>query len=112
MTYRFVRYCALFLTAIAPIGSATAQTAALQPLGIGLEGIDYPYPVQFFDLTIEGQPLRMAYMDVVPAAAPNGKTVVLLHGKSFAGDYWARAIAMLKSKGYRVIVPDLKPKSS
>jgi hypothetical protein len=43
--------------------------------------------VQYIELTIKGQPLRMAYMDVAPTADANGKTVVLLHGKSFMGDY-------------------------
>lgn len=75
-------------------------------MGIGLEGVAYPYPVQYFDLTIEGQALRMAYMDVAPTADANGKTVVLLHGKSFMGDYWAGPIRMLAAKGYRVVVPD------
>ena len=106
MTCRFARFCALLVTAVALVGSAQAQTTALQPLGIGLEGIDDPYPVHFFDLTIEGQALRMAYMDVAASVTPNGKAVVLLHGKSFAGDYWARTIATLASEGYRVIVPD------
>jgi pimeloyl-ACP methyl ester carboxylesterase len=77
-----------------------------QPLGIGLEGIVYPYPVHFLDLTIEGQLLRMAYMDVAPTVAANGKTVVLLHGKSFSGDYWADTIKLLTGKGYRVVAPD------
>ena len=56
--------------------------------------------------TIEGQPLRMASMDVAPAATPNGKTVVLLHGKSFSGDYSVHTIATLTGQGYRVIAPD------
>jgi pimeloyl-ACP methyl ester carboxylesterase len=77
-----------------------------KPLGIGLEEVAYPYPVHFLDLTIEGQLLRMAYMDVLPDVAPNGKTIVLLHGKSFSGDYWAEPIKMLTAKGYRVVVPD------
>jgi len=102
----FVRYCALAVAALGLIGAATAQTPAMRPLGIGLEDVDYPYPVHFFELTIEGQPLRMAYMDVAPTAEPNGKTVVLLHGKSFSGDYWGRTIALLAGKGYRVVVPD------
>ncbi|MGA2564597.1 MAG: alpha/beta hydrolase [Steroidobacteraceae bacterium] len=106
MTHRFFRYLASLLTATALISGARAQTPELQPLGIGLEGINYPYPVHFFDLIIESQPLRMAYMDVAPATAANGKTVVLLHGKSFTGEYWAHTIATLTSKGYRVIVPD------
>jgi pimeloyl-ACP methyl ester carboxylesterase len=100
------KYCALFFGAIALIASAQAQAPALRPLGIGLEDIEYPYPVHYFDLTIEGQLLRMAYMDVAPAGAANGKTVVLFHGKSFAGDYWARTIAELTAEGYRVVVPD------
>ena len=100
MTYCFGLYGAVLLAAVALSGGAMAQTPAapspaLQPLGIGLEGIDYPYPVHHLDLTIEGLPLRMAYMDVAPAAAPNDKTVVLPHGKSFSGDYWAHTIATL-----------------
>jgi len=100
---------ALFLIAA---GAALAQETVQQtvnappPMGIGLEEVIYPYPVHFLDLTIEGQALRMAYMDVPPSAAPNGKAVVLLHGKSFSGDYWAGVIKLLTEKGYRVIVPD------
>jgi pimeloyl-ACP methyl ester carboxylesterase len=48
----------------------------------------------------------MAYMDVPPVAAANGQTVVLLHGKSFSGDYWGHTIATLTGQGYRVIAPD------
>jgi len=48
----------------------------------------------------------MAYMDVAPSGSANGKTVVLVHGKSFSGDYWAGTIAKLTASGYRVIVPD------
>jgi pimeloyl-ACP methyl ester carboxylesterase len=106
MVHRFAVLCALLLAGIVLTGRVGAQTQPLQPLGIGLEGVVYPYPVHYLDLTIEGQQLRMAYMDVAPAMAPNGKTVVLLHGKSFAGDYWAGTVADLAHQGYRVIVPD------
>ena len=111
MTRRLTICCVLLLAGIGLSGSVAAQTPAtptpaLQPLGIGLEGIEYPYPVHYFDLTIGGQALRMAYMDVAPTVAPNGKTVVLLHGKSFSGDYWAGTVATLTNQGYRVIVPD------
>ena len=106
MRGNLAKYCALAFGAIALIASAKAETPAVRPLGIGLEDVDYPYPVHFFDLTIEGQMLRMAYMDVAPSGPANGKTVVLLHGKSFSGDYWARTIAKLSVDGYRVIVPD------
>jgi len=54
----------------APASAPPSQSAALPPLGIGLEGIEYPYPVRYLDLTLEGQPLRMAYMDVTPTVAP------------------------------------------
>jgi pimeloyl-ACP methyl ester carboxylesterase len=47
----------------------------------------------------------MAYMDV-EAKSPNGKTVVLLHGKNFNGIYWESVISALSEKGYRVIIPD------
>jgi len=106
MRGNLAKYCALVFGAIALVAGAQAETPALRPLGIGLEDVDYPYPVHFFDLTIEGQMLRMAYMDVAPSGPANGKTVVLLHGKSFSGDYWARTIAKLSADGYRVVVPD------
>jgi pimeloyl-ACP methyl ester carboxylesterase len=63
--------------------------------------------VKYFGLMLEGQALRMAYMDVPPSGAPsNGKTVVLLHGKSFSGDYWGPVAAALAGQGYRIIIPD------
>jgi len=106
MRFRCLKYCALVLMAITLIGRVDAQAPSLKPLGIGLEEVDYPYPVHFFDITVENQLLRMAYMDIAPIGSANGQTVVLLHGKSFSGDYWARTIAMLAGKGYRVVVPD------
>lgn len=76
------------------------------PLGIALESLPYPYPVSFFPVIVEGQPLRMAYMDVAPVSQPNGRTVLLFHGKNFYGAYWSNVIARLASEGYRVVVPD------
>src|SRR4029077_3479980 len=101
MRSNFTKYCALVFGAVALIASAKAQAPALRPLGIGFEDIDYPYPVHFFNLTIEGQLLRLGYMDVAPNGPANGKTVVLLHGKSFSGDYWSRTIVKLSANGYR-----------
>ena len=106
MRFLCLKYCALVLMAVSLIGRVDAQAPTLKPLGIGLEEVDYPYPVHFFDITVENQLLRMAFMDIAPIGSANGQTVVLLHGKSFSGDYWARAIAMLAGKGYRVVVPD------
>jgi len=34
-----------------------------EPLGTSLEGWPYPGPLQFLPLTMEGQQVRMAYMD-------------------------------------------------
>ena len=47
----------------------------------------------------------MAYMDVAPAQ-PNGRIVVLLHGRNFPSSYWAPVIKTLSDAGYRVVVPD------
>lgn len=82
-----------------------AVNAQSDTLSITLENIKYPYPVSFFPIKVEGQDIRMAYMDVKPATA-NGKTVVLFHGKNFGGYYWTNVIQALTAKGYRVIVPD------
>lgn len=76
-----------------------------QPLSITLENVDYAHPVSFLPLNIEGQDLRMAYMDIKPAA-PNGLSVLLFHGKNFAGYYWTNVIKTLSDAGYRVVVPD------
>jgi pimeloyl-ACP methyl ester carboxylesterase len=72
-----------------------------------MENYAYPHPVQFFSLTIDGQDLKMAYMDVVPAGEKEKRgTVVLFHGKNFFGAYWKDTIAVLRDAGFRVIVPD------
>jgi pimeloyl-ACP methyl ester carboxylesterase len=71
-----------------------------------LSGFAYPYPVKEHTFTSQGQPLVMAYMDVPPSKAANGKTAVLLHGKNFCGATWESAIAPLSEAGYRVVVPD------
>jgi len=87
----------------------TAVEARAQPsiptYGTELEGFDYPYPVQRFSLTSQGEQLSMAYMDIQPER-PNGRTAVLLHGKNFCGATWEATIATLRGAGYRVIVPD------
>ena len=67
--------------------------------------LSYPYPVAYLTLTIERQVVKMAYMDV-PPTKPNGKTILLLHGKNFNGYYWKDVIPFLTAEGYRVIVPD------
>jgi pimeloyl-ACP methyl ester carboxylesterase len=70
-----------------------------------LSGFPYPFEVHTFDFESQRQPLQMAYMDVKPAQ-PNGRTVVLLHGKNFSGAYWAPTARSLSGLGYRVVIPD------
>ncbi|MCU0552886.1 MAG: alpha/beta hydrolase [Leptolyngbya sp. Prado105] len=82
------------------------QPISSEALGIGLEGLPYPYPVQFMSLTNEGNSVRMGYMDVPARDRPNGQTVLLLHGRNFSGNYWQPTIQALATAGYRVLVPD------
>lgn len=77
----------------------------VRDLGANLERFDYPWPVQTMTMDIVGQPARMAFMDVAPDR-PNGRTVVLLHGKNFCGATWEGSVRALTAAGYRVIVPD------
>ena len=79
---------------------------SLPALGICLEEYDYPYPVRFLSLSNDLQSVAMAYMDIQPTAAPNGKTVLLVHGKAFGCYYFRNVIEALARSGYRVIAPD------
>jgi pimeloyl-ACP methyl ester carboxylesterase len=65
----------------------------------------YPYEVKRFDFRSQNADVWMAYMDVRPTT-PNGRTIVLLHGKNFCGTTWESVMAPLVAAGYRVIVPD------
>jgi pimeloyl-ACP methyl ester carboxylesterase len=107
---------AFLLRAIVIFATLSAvSTAAQQPTvptprdvnpgSITCEDVPYPYPVSYFSLTLYGQDVRMAYMDV-PADRPNGHTVVLLHGNNFAGFYFGGTIDVLRKEGFRVVVPD------
>jgi len=82
-----------------------ADSPPREPYGIALEGFAYPYPVHLLPVVNDGEQLSMAYMDVSPAQ-PNGRTVVLLHGRNFPSSYWAPVIKMLSEAGFRVVVPD------
>jgi pimeloyl-ACP methyl ester carboxylesterase len=79
---------------------------SLPALGIGLEEFEYPYPVQFFPLSTDLQPLKIAYIDVPPTHGAIGNTDVLFHGKAFGGYYFQNVIEALTGSGYRVIAPD------
>lgn len=78
----------------------------VKPGSITCEECPYPYPSSYLPLTLYGQDVRMAYMDVTPRGQANGHTVVLLHGNNFAGFYFGVVIDALREEGFRVIVPD------
>jgi pimeloyl-ACP methyl ester carboxylesterase len=89
--------------AAAPASSAAADDGSAY--GPELQGFNYPAPVRQFEFTSQGEALHMAYMDIAPEH-PNGRTVVLLHGKNFCGATWESTIERLSTAGYRVIAPD------
>jgi pimeloyl-ACP methyl ester carboxylesterase len=103
MTRSFVAL--LFAALLAQPVTSLRAAESREPYGIGLEGYPYPYPVNMLPLINDGEELRMAYMDVA-AAQPNGRVVVLLHGRNFPASYWAPVIKVLTDAGYRVVVPD------
>jgi pimeloyl-ACP methyl ester carboxylesterase len=76
------------------------------PISINMEEIEYPHPVEFLNLRLFGQDVRIAYMDVAPVGRAHGRTVVMLHGGSYYGWYWKAQIEALRHEGYRVIVKD------
>ncbi|MBB3972961.1 alpha/beta fold hydrolase [Hansschlegelia beijingensis] len=84
---------------------AAALAADHPSYGPELEGFDYPHEVRRFELVSQGQRLAMAYIDVAPAR-PNGRTVVLLHGKNFCAATYEGVIRALTGAGYRTIAVD------
>lgn len=93
---------ALFLSS-APV---LAQQSEAPTYGARLEGFDYAHPVQIHPLTSQRQELEMAFVDVAPAGEPNGRTVVLMHGKNFCAGTWEETIEVLSKAGFRVVAPD------
>ncbi|WP_118972455.1 alpha/beta fold hydrolase [Taibaiella koreensis] len=84
---------------------ASAQEGCYEVTATNLENIAYPFPVDRIHLVIQGEQLQMAFMDVQPRK-PNGRTVLLLHGKNFCGAYWEQTVRDLLKEGYRVVIPD------
>ena len=82
-----------------------ADLTKLTPLDAELATVVYPFPVVFKSLESQEQQLNMAYMDAKPEK-PNGKTIVLLHGKNFNGYYFEETAKVLQKEGFRVIMPD------
>jgi pimeloyl-ACP methyl ester carboxylesterase len=106
MRRRLFRLCLIVLLAsnVAAVSAADPGKAA-PGYDQALSGYAYPYEVKYLPISLQGFELRLAYMDVSPAK-PNGRTVLLLHGKNFSGAYWQRTAARLSELGYRVVLPD------
>jgi pimeloyl-ACP methyl ester carboxylesterase len=90
----------------AQVAPAAPPPPDVAPGSITSEDVPYPHAVSYLPLTLYGQDVRMAFMDVPPLTPPNGHTVVLLHGNNFAGFYWGGPIEVLRKQGFRVVVPD------
>ncbi len=69
-----------------------------------LSGYDYPWTVENFAFESQRQSLEMAYMHL--PGDPEKPTVLLLHGKNFAADYWRETAKFLNGRGYPVLMPD------
>jgi pimeloyl-ACP methyl ester carboxylesterase len=93
------------LAAAALLLTGAQQAPPVPDYGARLERFAYPWPVQTMQVTIVGEPAEMAFMDVAPAH-PNGRSVLLLHGKNFCGATWESSVRALTGAGYRVLVPD------
>jgi len=98
---------ALLALALLPssAGARPADAVAAPDLGGNLERFTYPWPVQTMTFDIVGQPASMSFMDIAPAR-PNGRSVVLLHGKNFCGATRESTARALSAAGYRVLIPD------
>jgi pimeloyl-ACP methyl ester carboxylesterase len=94
------------MLAPASLAQSGASAADSNPAyGPELQGFPYPWPVAHFRFTSQGVMLDMAYMDVRPSV-PNGRVIVLLHGKNFCAATWQESMRVLRDAGYRVIAPD------
>ncbi len=91
---------------IAGLLTASAAPVVAATYGPELQGFQYPYPLKHFTFQSQGNALQMGYMDVPANGKPNGRTVVLMHGKNFCGATWEGSIKALSDAGYRVVVPD------
>ncbi|MBW8360338.1 MAG: alpha/beta hydrolase [Weeksellaceae bacterium] len=96
---------ALILFILLSIFPKAQDLSKLQPLDAELTSVNYPFPVLFKEVKNQGQTLKMAFMDVKPQK-PNGKTIILLHGKNFNGYYFEQTAKALQKEGFRVIMPD------
>ena len=91
--------------------TAQAQPPAEPPAdwtatAIDYSNVPYPHPVSYLDVKLMGGDYRMAYMDVPPVGAANGRTAVLFHGMNFFAAALRPMISALSQEGFRVIAVD------
>jgi len=106
MTRTFCLVVCLALWAAAQADAPPKAPTDVKPGSITYDDVPYPFPVSYLPLTLYGQDVRMAYMDVPPAGQANGRTVVLLHGMNWGGFYFKEPIELLTKEGFRVVAPD------
>ncbi len=87
------------------VSLAAADAPTVPEFGARLEGFTYPWPVQTMIVSIAGEQAQIAFMDIA-APKPNGRSVILLHGKNFCGATWESTARALLNAGYRVLIPD------
>ena len=93
------------IAALLAFNTSLARADGPPTYGAELEGFTYPFPVQRFSFMSQRQSVQMAYMEL-PAEQPNGRVVVLMHGKNFCGATWEGTMRFLSAQGYRVIATD------
>jgi pimeloyl-ACP methyl ester carboxylesterase len=94
------------ICALPSLYTLAADGTAATGYGQQLEGFKYPYPLNHYRFSSQGQSLEMGYMDVSPDGPPNGRTAVLMHGKNFCAATWEDSIKALSAAGYRVVAAD------
>ncbi len=96
----------LFLTVFLLLSFSSLDAQDKQAkLGINLEGYEYPYPVEYFTIDSQQQSLKMAFMHE-ESENPNGRTILLFHGKNFNGAYFGQTMQTLLEDGFNVLAPD------
>ncbi|MBU2926037.1 alpha/beta hydrolase [Colwellia sp. 1_MG-2023] len=96
------KYCFILFSIVVAMSQAFA--APTVKYNKELDGFAYPFEVKTFDFNSQNKMLKMRYMDIGDKNAK--KTIVLLHGKNFAGYYWESVANDLLNNNYRVIIPD------
>ena len=95
--------CLLGCSFLATASAAPESESAIS-FDARLTQYQYPYPVRQYAFDSQRQSLEMTYMHL--PGKKSKPTVLLLHGKNFAADYWQNTAALLQEKGYGVLMPD------